>query len=129
MLAGEAAGHGPKWRNIATEIGGSGCVQHMFEWGEDRFVVACPSGKHGERKVDMVSWKKPLECEKCGKWLLYFRPGEKRELVEFGGEHPLAKYHLDYEKMAKKEKAKKGVKRILELEDESFGWMQRDPPA
>lgn len=112
MLAGEAAGHGAKWKRIVTEIGGSGLVQHMYEWGEERFVVRCPSGKHEERRVNMISWKKPLECVKCGKWLLYFRPGEERELVEFGGKDPLAKYHLDYEKkMAEKGKSKNGAKR------------------
>jgi predicted SprT family Zn-dependent metalloprotease len=99
MLAGESAGHGPEWKKLAKEIGCSGKVEHDFEWAEEPFVARCPVKGHGERRVNVIRWKKPLECSRCGRWLLYFRPGlEPRELVEFGGKSELTMYHLEYEK-------------------------------
>jgi SprT protein len=98
MLAGESAGHGPEWKKVAKEIGCSGKVEHDFEWASEPFVAKCPTKGHLEMGANVIRWKKPLECPKCGKWLLYFRPGSE-ELVEFGGSSPLTKYHLEYEKV------------------------------
>jgi SprT protein len=112
MLAGETAGHGPQWKKIAKEIGCTGKAEHEFEWAEAPFVARCPTGRHEERRVNVIRWKRPLACERCGKWLLYFRPGRESELVEFGGKDPLAVYHLEYEKklaeMSKSQNGKKG---------------------
>ena len=110
MLAGEKVGHGEAWKNVAKEIGCTGKVEHDFEWAEEPFVARCPNhgtktGKRRERGhtevgVNVIRWKKPLSCEKCGKWLLYFRPeSEGGELVEFGGKSELTKYHLEFEKV------------------------------
>jgi predicted SprT family Zn-dependent metalloprotease len=74
MLAGATAGHGPEWKKAAKQIGCSGKVEHDFEWGYAPFVAKCPTKGHVERGVNLIRWKKPLMCPKCGKWLLYFRP-------------------------------------------------------
>jgi predicted SprT family Zn-dependent metalloprotease len=96
MIAGEEAGHGPKWKQVAKEIGCSGTVSHEFEWMLEPFVAKCPKG-HFSQPANVIRWKTPLTCPRCRKWLLYHRQGSD-ELVEFGGSSPLTKYHQKFEK-------------------------------
>jgi predicted SprT family Zn-dependent metalloprotease len=96
MIAGQGAGHGPKWKQIAKEIGCDGKVYHSFKWKLEPFVAKCPKG-HYSKPATIIRWKTPLTCRRCQEWLLYYRQGSD-QLVKFGGSSSLAKYHQKFEK-------------------------------